>query len=180
MIFHHTDLSGVYLIDLELVEDERGFFGRSFCSTEFAEHGLASSFVQCNISINKQKGLVRGMHFQAPPHAEDKLIRCTAGSVFDVAVDIRPDSKTYLAWVGVELSAANRRMMYIPSGFAHGFQTLEADTELFYQMSECYQPQSGRGFRWNDKDVGIQWPLPVTMVSEKDRNWPTAMQVAKD
>jgi dTDP-4-dehydrorhamnose 3,5-epimerase len=172
MIYTRTALSGAYIIDLERREDERGFFARSWCVREFEEHGLNPRLVQCNISFNARKGTLRGMHFQAAPHEEAKLVRCTQGALYDVIIDIRPDSPTYTRWVGVELTAANRRMLYIPEGFAHGFQTLEDNTEVFYQMSEFHHPESARGFRWNDPAFGISWPLPDSIVSEKDAAYP--------
>ncbi len=173
MIFHRLKLAGAYRIDLEPREDERGFFARAWCQKEFAEHGLETRIVQSNLSYNRYKGTLRGMHYQAPPHEEVKLVRCIRGSIFDVIIDLRPDSPTYRQWVGVELTAANRQMLYVPRGFAHGFQTLEDDTEVFYHVSEFYHPQAERGVRWNDPQFGIAWPaVEKRIVSVKDQSWP--------
>lgn len=169
MIFTETSLPGAYLVDLERREDERGFFARSFCKNEFNAMGLDDCVAQCNISFNHKKGTLRGMHYQIPPHAEAKLVRCTRGAIYDVIVDLRRDSTTFMKWYSVELAAENRAALYIPKGFAHGFQTLVDDTEVFYQMSEFYAPESARGFRWDDPQFGITWPLPVSQISEKDR-----------
>jgi dTDP-4-dehydrorhamnose 3,5-epimerase len=166
------ELSGAFLVDLEPIEDERGFFARSFCRQEFAARGLNPAVAQCNISFNRQRGTLRGLHYQAPPKAEAKLVRCTRGALYDVVADLRPDSPTYCRWSAVELSAENYQMLYIPEGFAHGFQTLRDDTELFYQMSEFYAPGSARGLRWDDPSFRIVWPLPITAVSERDRSYP--------
>ncbi len=173
MIFHKLKLEGAYRIDLEPREDERGFFARAWCQRELAEHGLETRVVQSNLSYNRHKGTLRGMHYQAPPHEEVKLVRCIRGSIFDVILDLRPDSPTYLQWVGVELTAANRQMLYVPRGFAHGFQTLEDDTEVFYHVSEFYHPEAERGVRWNDPQFAIQWPaVEKRIISPKDQNWP--------
>lgn len=169
MKFTETSLKGAYLIEPERVEDERGFFARSFCQHEFADHGLISTFVQCNISFNNKKGTLRGMHYQTDPFPETKLVRCTRGKIFDVIIDLRPESVSFKEWFGVELSAQNRSMLYIPNGFAHGFQTLSDEAELFYQMSEFYHPECARGVRWNDGAFAIDWPLAVSMISEKDQ-----------
>ncbi len=168
MIFTETPLRGAYRVDLKRLEDERGFFARSWCQREFIELGLDPCVVQCNISFNKHKGTLRGMHFQVPPFAEAKLVRCTRGAIDDVIVDLRSDSPTYLEWISVELTADNRSALYIPKGFAHGFQTLADDSEIFYQMSEFYAPEAARGFRWNDPAFGISWNLPISVISEKD------------
>lgn len=172
MRFTEGALAGVYLIDCEPAVDERGLFARTFCVEEFSGHGLVTTWRQCNTSLSYRKGTVRGLHFQAEPYAETKLVRCTRGVAFDVVVDIRPDSPTFQRWMAVELSADNRHMVYIPAGFAHGFQTLVDDTELFYQMSADYRPESGRGIRWDDRDIAIAWPLDVTALSERDRALP--------
>ena len=172
MIFIETQLKGAWLIDPELRSDSRGFFARSFCATEFAAHGLKPVVAQCNVSFNHQRGTVRGLHYQLPPHAEVKLVRCTRGAIYDVIVDLRPDSPTYLKHVSVELTAENRRALYIPEFFAHGFQSLTDASEVFYQMSEFYTPGQARGLRYNDPALGISWPLPVSVVSEADANWP--------
>ena len=172
MNFNETDLKGAFLVDLAPHYDERGFFARSWCQREFVDHGLNPALVQCNISYNKLKGTMRGMHLQAPPFAEAKLVRCTRGSIYDVIVDLRVGSPTYLKWLGVELSTENRRALYIPEGFAHGFLTLEDDTEIFYQMSEFYSSESSRGYRWNDPAFAIRWPIPVSVISDKDASAP--------
>ncbi|MBX7221895.1 MAG: dTDP-4-dehydrorhamnose 3,5-epimerase [Blastocatellia bacterium] len=172
MIFRETKLAGVFLIELEPHADERGFFARSFCRSEFAAKGLNPNLVQCNISYNRQRGTLRGIHFQAEPYPEAKLVRCTAGALFDVVVDLRPDSPTFKTWYGVELSAANRLMLYIPPGCGHGFQSLADDTEVFYQMSEMYHPEAARGVRWNDPVLGIVWPLAEPVISQRDQTLP--------
>ena len=172
MIFTPTPLAGAFVIELERREDERGFFARSFCQREFAEHGLNPHLAQCNVSFNAQRGTLRGMHYQAAPHEEAKLVRCTQGAVWDVIVDLRRDSPTFKHWHGVELSAANRRGLYIPEGLAHGFQTLSDDAELLYLMSEFYEQDTARGVRWDDPAFGIEWPLPNPRISERDRSFP--------
>jgi dTDP-4-dehydrorhamnose 3,5-epimerase len=171
MRFVATKLRGAYLIELEPHEDSRGMFARTFCSREFAEHNLATAFVQCSVSFSRKRGTLRGMHYQRRPAAEVKLVRCTAGALYDVIIDLRPESPTYLQHVGVELSARNRRSLYIPEMFAHGFQTVENDTEVFYQISEFYSPAAAIGLRFDDPRLGVTWPLPVTEISEKDRQW---------
>ncbi len=173
MLFHKLKLDGAYRIDLDPREDERGFFARAWCQREFEEHGLEPRIVQSNLSYNRRKGTLRGMHYQAAPHEEVKLIRCIRGSIFDVIIDLRPDSPTYKQWAGIELTAANRRMLYVPRGFAHGFQTLEDDTEVFYHVSEFYTPGAERGVRWNDPLFGIEWPaVEHRVISPKDQSWP--------
>jgi len=173
MRFIETDLPGAFVIDLERREDERGFFARAWCEEELSAHGLNTRVSQCNLSFNERRGTLRGLHYQAPPHAEVKIIRCTRGAVYDVIVDVRPESDTYTRWVGVELTAENRRLLYIPEGFAHGYLTLEDETETFYQVSEPYTPDAERGARWNDSAFGIEWPEAGELViSEKDRSWP--------
>lgn len=171
MRFVETALSGAYLLEPEPVDDARGFFARTFCQKEFAERDLVTEYVQCNISFNHKAGTVRGMHYQADPHPETKLVRCTQGAIFDVIVDLRPHSATYLEWVGSELNAGNRKMFYIPAGFAHGFQTLQENSEVFYQMSAFYQADCARGVRWDDKAIDVTWPLPITIISEKDQSF---------
>lgn len=171
MIFHLTPLEGPYVIEIEKQTDERGFFARSWCVREFANHGLDQNLVQCNVSFNKRKGTLRGLHYQEPPFVEAKLVRCTKGSLYDVIVDLRKDSPTFLKWFGVELTAMNYRMLYIPKCFAHGFQTLEDGTEIFYQMSEYYAPQASRGIRWNDPRLGIVWPEADRTISTKDQEY---------
>jgi dTDP-4-dehydrorhamnose 3,5-epimerase len=172
MIFHETKLAGVFEIRLEQKIDERGFFARSWCRREFEEHGLNPTIAQCNISFNERKGTLRGMHYQAEPRREAKLVRCTHGAVYDVVVDLRPQSPSFKEWVAVTLTAADRNMMYVPAGFGHGLLTLEDRTEVFYQMSEFYYSEFSRGVRWNDPAFQIDWPAePVTM-SETDRSYP--------
>jgi dTDP-4-dehydrorhamnose 3,5-epimerase len=172
MIFTATKLKDAYLIDLNRLEDERGFFARTWCQREFAEHGLNPGLVQCSISFNKERGTLRGMHYQVPPYQEAKLVRCTAGAIYDVIIDLRLDSPTYRQHLGVELSAQARTALYVPEGFAHGFITLLAGSEVFYQMSEFYAPQAGRGLRWNDPTFAIDWPEPVQVISERDATYP--------
>jgi dTDP-4-dehydrorhamnose 3,5-epimerase len=166
-------LEGSYLIELERREDDRGFFARAWCEREFAAHGLNTRLVQANVAWSRQKGTLRGLHFQRPPHAEAKVVRCTKGAIYDVIVDLRPGSPTQKQWLGVKLSADNRRMVYVPEGFAHGYQTLVDDTETFYHVSEFYTPAAEGGVRWDDPAFGIEWPDSVgVLLSEKDRTWP--------
>jgi dTDP-4-dehydrorhamnose 3,5-epimerase len=172
MNFASTPLAGAYLIELKRIEDERGFFARSFCQNEFSEHGLNPRIAQCNVSFNRQRSTLRGMHFQVAPHEEAKVVRCTQGAIWDVIVDLRPGSPTLHKWYGVELSAASRRSLYVPEGFAHGFQTLTDDAEVLYLMSEFYHPDAGRGLRWDDPRLAISWPLPDPILSARDRNYP--------
>ncbi|MDT8375596.1 MAG: dTDP-4-dehydrorhamnose 3,5-epimerase [Mariprofundaceae bacterium] len=172
MIFEETPLSGAYVVLPEVVRDERGFFARSWCSREFESRGLNPALVQCNISYNDKKGTLRGMHFQLPPHEEAKLVRCVRGSIFDVIIDLRPDSPTYCRWQGVELNEENRKALYIPEGFAHGFLTLTDDTEVLYQMSSWFVPDSAAGIRWDDPAIAIDWPDEPRCVSKKDRGYP--------
>ena len=173
MIFTATELEGAWLVDLDPREDERGFFARAWDRAEFAEHGLSTELVQCNVSFNHRKGTLRGMHFQNAPHAEVKLVRCTRGAIYDVIVDLRASSPTHTRWLGVELTAENRRALYVPEGFAHGYQTLVDGTETTYQVSAFYAPGAERGVRWDDPAFGIEWPDPDRPVmSEKDRAWP--------
>lgn len=172
MIFIETGLPGAFIIEVERIEDERGFFARSFCSREFEARGLEPRLVQCNVSFNRRQGTLRGLHFQRVPHSEAKLVRCTAGSIHDVIVDLRPDSSAFTRHIAVELTAANRRMLYVPEGFAHGFQTLADGTEVFYQMSEFYAAGPASGVRWNDPAFGIRWPREVTVISRGDREYP--------
>jgi dTDP-4-dehydrorhamnose 3,5-epimerase len=172
MIFRSTRIEGVFEICLELMHDERGFFARTWCSREFAQRGLNPGVVQCNISMNVRKGTLRGIHFQKAPHQEAKLVRCTRGRVYDVALDLRPESSTFMQWAGVELSAETGNALYIPEGCGHGFLTLEDRTELFYQMSEFHHPEAAQGVRWNDSAFQIEWPAPVEVISERDRTYP--------
>ncbi|MCH9030401.1 MAG: dTDP-4-dehydrorhamnose 3,5-epimerase [Bacteroidetes bacterium] len=173
MIFESLDLKGAYLIKPELHEDERGFFARSFCKKEFQEQGLINEFIQCNISYNKSKGTLRGMHYQLPPHEEIKLVRCTKGSIYDVIVDLRKNSPTRGKWLDIEINEDNRHMIYIPEGFAHGYISLVNDTEVFYQMSTYYDADSVSGFCWNDPVINIKWPIENIIVSEKDQTLPS-------
>jgi dTDP-4-dehydrorhamnose 3,5-epimerase len=173
MIFRETKIRGAFIIEVQCLEDERGVFGRSFCSNEFAERGLNPEVAQGNISFNRYAGTLRGMHYQDAPHAEEKLVRCTRGSLYDVVVDLRRGSSTFKQWLALELSADIWRMLYIPKGCAHGFLTLADNTEIIYQMSEFYHPESGRGVRWNDPAFGIEWPERNQLImSDRDRSWP--------
>ncbi|OBA79570.1 dTDP-4-dehydrorhamnose 3,5-epimerase [Mycobacterium sp. 1164966.3] len=172
MKYTPTSVAGVTIIDIEPHRDHRGFFSRSFCADEFAHYGLISDVSQTNICFNNTRGTVRGLHRQVPPHAEAKLVRCTRGAIMDVALDVRPESQTYGRHVMVELSADNRRALFLPPYVAHGFQTLTDDTEVVYQVSGPYEPAAEEGFRWDDRAFGIKWPLPVTVMSEKDASWP--------
>jgi dTDP-4-dehydrorhamnose 3,5-epimerase len=172
MIFNKTPLAGAYTIDLEKRGDDRGFFARLFCTKEFSDHGLIDRFLQINNSLSSQKGTLRGMHYQLEPQAEVKVVRCIQGALFDVILDLRPDSPTFGKWYGDTLSAENRRMMYVPRGFAHGFVTLEDDTEAFYLAGTPYAPELERGIRYNDPAFGIEWPVQPSEVSQKDANWP--------
>lgn len=172
MKFAATPLAGAFVVDIEPREDERGLFARSFCQQEFQKHGLEPAVAQCNVSLNLKRGTLRGLHYQAAPHEEAKLVRCTRGAVWDVIVDLRDASSTRLRWFAAELTADNHRALYVPRGFAHGFQTLTDTAEVFYQMSEFYRPEGARGIRWDDPAIGIRWPLPDPIVSERDRKLP--------
>jgi dTDP-4-dehydrorhamnose 3,5-epimerase len=172
MHFISTKLEGAWIIEPQAHKDDRGFFARTFCAQEFRAHNLSDRFVQCNTSWNARRGTVRGLHYQLPPSSEIKLVRCTAGALLDVIVDLRPESPTHLQNFTVELTAANRLALYIPELFAHGFQTLDDSTEVFYQMSEFYDPKLGRGLRYNDPKLGINWPLSVASISAQDLSWP--------
>jgi dTDP-4-dehydrorhamnose 3,5-epimerase len=172
MRFIDTTLEGAYTIEMNRIEDERGFFARSFCEEEFAAHGLPGAMPQCSISFNRTRGTLRGMHYQADPHAEEKLVRCTSGAAFDVIIDLRPGSRTYRGWFGAELSAQNRTSLYVPKGFAHGFVTLSDDTEIYYMMSVPYVAGHELGVRWNDPAFGIEWPLVPTVISSRDAAYP--------
>ncbi len=172
MIFSESELEGVYLVKPERLEDERGFFARTLCQEEFSRAGLVSSFVQSSISYNRSKGTLRGMHFQAAPNEETKLVRCTTGAIHDVIVDLRKESPTFLKWISAELSADNRLALYVPAGCAHGFLTLQDDSEVLYEITPAYQPHGTRGFRWNDPAFGIRWPAEISMISERDSTYP--------
>ncbi|OLE26082.1 MAG: dTDP-4-dehydrorhamnose 3,5-epimerase [Cyanobacteria bacterium 13_1_40CM_2_61_4] len=172
MILTETKLAGAFVIELERRTDQRGFFARTFCQQEFEAYGLNTQVVQCNVSFNKRKGTLRGMHYQAAPFAEAKLVRCTSGSIYDVIIDLRPASATFKQYFTVELSAENCRMLYIPEDFAHGFQTLQDDTEVFYQMAQRYSAEHARGVRWNDPAFGIEWPEGERIITDRDQNYP--------
>jgi dTDP-4-dehydrorhamnose 3,5-epimerase len=177
VIFTETTLSGAFIIDLERREDDRGFFARAFCQNEFTDHGLKPLIAQANIAFNKRKGTLRGMHFQFPPAAETKLVRCTRGAIVDIIVDLRPESPTYLQHVAVELSADNHRALYVPERFAHGYQVLEDITETSYQVGEFYTPEAEGGLRHDDPRLDLTWPLPVSEITEKDRSFPLLSEV---
>jgi dTDP-4-dehydrorhamnose 3,5-epimerase len=172
MIYHETRLRGAFLVDLDRKEDFRGYFARSFCAKEFEAHGLCARVAQANMSYNLKRGTIRGMHYQVPPAREPKFIRCIHGAIYDVIIDMRPDSPTYRQYLGVELSAENRRAIYVPDMFAHGHQALTDGAELYYLVGEFYTPGCERGVRYDDPAIGIRWPLPVTVVSDKDKSWP--------
>jgi dTDP-4-dehydrorhamnose 3,5-epimerase len=172
MKFTGVPLQGAYIVELEPLVDERGFFARCWCHEEFLTQGLNPYLAQCSISFNERKGTLRGMHYQAAPNSEAKLVRCCAGAIYDVILDLRPVSPTYRKWFAVELSAANRRMLYVPEGFAHGFETLSDQSEVFYQITESHHPASARGVRWNDPQFGIEWPIENPILSPRDRTFP--------
>ena len=172
MIFTETTLKGAFLIELERRQDERGFFARTWCQREFEAHGLNTQWVQCNLSFNRPKGVLRGMHYQAAPYAETKLIRCTMGAIYDVIIDLRPESSTFRQWMALDLTAEDRRMLLVPEGFAHGFQTLVEETEVFYQMSQFYAPEHARGVRWDDPAFKVSWPDGRRLISERDQSFP--------
>ncbi len=171
MRFIETPIAGAMIIELEPHFDERGFFARAWCRNEFQAHGLNAEIVQCNVAFSRKRGILRGMHFQIAPYAECKLVRCTAGSVYDVILDLRPDSPTRHKWFGIELTAGNRRMIYVPEGFAHGYQALEDNSEVFYQMTQFYNKEASSGVRWNDPAFGIKWPIDNPILSEQDKNF---------
>ena len=179
MIFTPTPLAGSCVVALDRREDERGFFARSFCVDEFAAHGLPTQVLQCNVSFNRLRGTLRGMHYQRSPLGEAKLVRCTRGAIFDVMVDLRPESPTCCRWFGAELTAENGTALFIPEGFAHGFQTLADDSEVFYQMFNRYSPEHAAGVRWDDPAFGIEWPLAVSSMAERDRNYPLLGELAR-
>lgn len=171
MIFTETELKGAFIIEIEKLEDERGFFARSWDSKEFKKRGMEPNLVQCNISFNNKKGILRGMHYQKEPFEEIKLVRCTKGRIFDVIVDIRKDSLSKNKWFGIELTESNHKMMYIPKGFAHGFQVLEDNSEVFYQMSQEFEPNYSTGKRWNSSLFNISWPIQPPILSKQDTSW---------
>lgn len=175
-----TSLPGAWHIEIERIEDERGFFARTFCRNEFAELGIDADIAQCNTSYNEKRGTLRGMHFQRSPGSEAKLVRCTAGAIYDVIVDLRSDSPTHRQWIGMELTAEQRNAVFVPAGFAHGFQTLTDDAEVFYQMSDFYRPEFNAGFRWDDSEVAITWPMAPTRMSDTDRSLPVLTEVPLD
>jgi dTDP-4-dehydrorhamnose 3,5-epimerase len=170
--FTETSLEGAYIIEIDPIEDDRGFFARTWCHHEFEEQGLNTKIAQCSTSFNSRKGTLRGMHYQDKPFQETKVVRCIMGAVYDVIVDLRVESPTYLKWISIELTAINRKMVYIPVGFAHGFQSLEDNTEVFYQISEFFKPELSRGIRWNDQAFGFTWPIQQCIMSERDKNFP--------
>lgn len=172
MLFEETELKGAFIIELEPRVDERGFFARTFCEREFEAHGIRARFPQCNLSRNSRKGTLRGMHYEALPSDESKLVRCVSGAIYDVIVDLRADSPSRFRWIGVELDAKGGRALFVPSGFAHGFLTLVDDSDVTYQMGDFYRPGSARGFRWNDPMFAIQWPALPTSMAERDANYP--------
>ena len=172
MIFEELPLAGAYVVDMTRAADERGFFARAFCADEFAALGLAGAMSQCSVSFNARKGTLRGLHFQAAPHDEEKLVRCTAGAIFDVIVDIRAESPTFRRWCGTELTADNHRSLYVPKGFAHGFISLADDSEVYYMISVPYVPGFARGLRWSDPAIGIAWPIVPTVISARDAEYP--------
>jgi dTDP-4-dehydrorhamnose 3,5-epimerase len=172
MIFTPTELRDAFLVEIEPRADARGFFARTWCHKEFEAHGLSTAVAQANTAVSPRKGTLRGLHYQEAPFAEVKLVRCTRGAVYDVIVDLRPDSPTYRRWIGLELSADNHRMLYVPEGFAHGYQTLSDDAELWYQTSQFYAPAAARGVRYDDPAFDMRWPLAVTVISDADHGWP--------
>ena len=180
MIFTETGLPGAYVIEPKLLNDQRGFFARVWCRNELLQHGLSGELVQSNIGFSYRKGTVRGLHFQRVPHAEAKIVRCTRGAVFDVIVDLRPDSPTYRRWFGAPLTPENRKMMYVPEGMATGYMTLEDETEVNYHTSQFFAPESAFGVRFDDPAFGIEWPLEATVVSDQDRGWPLMLSRAEE
>jgi dTDP-4-dehydrorhamnose 3,5-epimerase len=170
MIFKELDLKGAFLVEVKKIEDERGFFGRAWCANEFKQYGLNPAFVQLNTSFSHKRGTIRGMHYQVDPYQEVKFIRCTRGRIYDVIIDLRPDSPTFMKWVGNELSADNYRMVYVPENFAHGFVTMEDNSEVYYPVSQFYTPGAERGLRWNDPAFNIIWPVEISVVSDKDQS----------
>jgi dTDP-4-dehydrorhamnose 3,5-epimerase len=178
VIFQPAALPGAFIVEIDRREDDRGFFARTWCRREFAEMGLSTELAQCNVSYNRGRGTLRGMHWQVPPHAEAKLIRCTRGRIWDVIIDLRTDSPSYMEHFGIELSAESGRALYVPEGMAHGFQTLEDDCEVSYQMSQFYEPAAARGLRWNDPAFGIRWPLKDPILHPRDAAYPDFVREA--
>jgi dTDP-4-dehydrorhamnose 3,5-epimerase len=176
--FLPTPIGGAFIVELEPLGDERGFFARSFCQEEFQKQGIDPRITQCNISFNQHRGTLRGLHYQVKPHEEAKLVRCTQGAIWDVIVDLRENSPTRYRWFAAELTSENRRALYIPRGLAHGFQTLSDNSEVFYQMSEFYHPESSRGVRWDDPMIGITWPVDNPVLSPRDKSYPLLERVA--
>jgi dTDP-4-dehydrorhamnose 3,5-epimerase len=172
MILTESPLAGAFIVDLEPLTDERGFFARTYCSEEFAARGLGTAMQQCSVSYNARKGTLRGLHYQAAPHEEHKLVRCTAGAIFDVIVDVRPQASSYRRWFGLELTAQNRRALFIPPGFAHGFMSLSDAAEVYYMISVPQAPAHARGVRWNDPAFGITWPMVPAVISARDAGYP--------
>jgi len=170
--FIPAQLAGAYLIELEAYHDERGYFMRTWCRRELSEQGLNADLVQCSLSHNRRRGTVRGMHYQRPPHGETKIVRCSRGAIFDIIIDLRPDSPTHQRWQGFELTAENHRMLYIPPGMAHGFITLVDDSDVAYMMSDWHEPSSAAGVRWNDPQFDVRWPIPVAVIADRDKNYP--------
>jgi dTDP-4-dehydrorhamnose 3,5-epimerase len=179
MIFSATPLTGAYVVDVEQRADDRGFFARTWCQREFADMGLSHDVVQCNLSHTTRRGTLRGMHWQAAPYGEAKLVRCTRGSIWDVIIDLRPDSPTYTRHFGVELTSVSARALFVPEGFAHGFVTLEDETDVFYQMSQFYEPSAARGVRWNDPAFGIAWPISDPLLHPRDAHYPDFVRESK-
>jgi len=172
LTFHETKIPGAFEIHIEPIRDDRGFFGRTWCRDEFGSHGLNPALVQCSMSFNTRTGTLRGLHYQVAPHEETKLVRCTRGAIYDVVVDLRPQSQAFRSWIAVILTAEKRNMVYVPEGCAHGFLTLEDESEAFYQMSEFYDAGASRGVRWDDPAFQIAWPRKVEVISERDRSYP--------
>jgi dTDP-4-dehydrorhamnose 3,5-epimerase len=173
MKFIPTALDGVCIIELEMINDNRGFFARSWCKEAFGQNELSNDIVQCNISFNLQCATIRGLHYQVSPHEETKIVRCIRGGIYDVVIDLRKNSPSYMSWIGVNLNSENRKMIYIPTGFAHGYQTLTSETEIYYQVDQYYNPKAEQGIRWDDPAFSIDWPISKNcIVSEKDRAWP--------
>ena len=179
MIFTETPLKGAFVLEVNKLKDERGFFGRTYCQHELEQHGLTNNIAQANVSFNPKKGTMRGMHYQVDPYQETKLVRCTRGALYDVIIDLRPNSSTYKQWFGIELTQDNYTMLFVPEDFAHGFVTLEDNTEAIYQVSEFYTPGAEQGIRWNDPGIAIDWPIEPGVVSEKDASWPDFSDLKK-